>query len=222
VVIVSGSALSEELAGRFMDVFGDVVYNFYGSTETAWAAMATPDDLRAAPGTVGRPPHGTEVRIVDDDGHEVPTGEHGRIFVGNSMLFEGYTGGGGKETIDGLMSTGDVGHVDEAGRLFVEGRADDMIVSGGENVFPGEVADLLRGHDAIADAAVVGVDDDEMDQRLAAYVVRAEGADVGADGVRDLVKSRLARYKVPRDVEFVDELPRTATGKVVRRELHSP
>jgi acyl-CoA synthetase (AMP-forming)/AMP-acid ligase II/uncharacterized membrane protein len=219
VVPVSGSALPGDLAVKFMDEFGDVLYNLYGSTEVAWATIATPEDLRAAPGTAGRPPLGTVLKIFDENGAELPAGETGRIFVANEMLFEGYTGGGGKDVIDGLMSTGDVGHVDELGRLFVEGRDDDMIVSGGENVFPQEVEDLLAKHKDVADVAVIGVDDEKWGQRLKAYVVKKGKANLSADDVKSYVKSNLARYKVPRDVEFIDELPRNPTGKVLKREL---
>jgi acyl-CoA synthetase (AMP-forming)/AMP-acid ligase II len=219
VVVCSGSALPVELADRVLDAFGDVLYNFYGTTEAAWAAVATPDDLRAAPGTVGRPPDGTRIVLLDDNDNEVPRGEHGRIFVGNDLVFEGYTGGENKDFVDGLVSTGDVGWFDDDGRLFVEGRDDDMIVSGGENVFPGEVEELLATHDAVSEVAVVGVDDDEMGQRLAAYVVPAGGAKPDPDELKSFVKSKLARHKVPRDIELVDELPRTETGKTLRREL---
>ena len=219
VVAVSGSALPGALSERWMDLFGDNVYNLYGSTEVAWASIATPEDLRAAPGTAGRPPHGTIVRLYDDDGQAVPQGATGRIFVGNEMQFEGYTGGGNKDDIDGLLSSGDVGHFDEAGRLFVDGRDDDMIVSGGENVFPAEVEDLLSGHDAVVEVAVFGVDDEEFGQRLKAVVVLRDGASVSEDDIKKHVKSNLAGYKVPRDVEFLDELPRTSTGKVLKREL---
>jgi fatty-acyl-CoA synthase len=219
VVAVSGSALPGVLSERWMDLFGENVYNLYGSTEVAWASIATPEDLRAAPGTAGRPPHGTIVRLYDDDGKPVNQGETGRIFVGNEMQFEGYTGGGSKDDIDGLLSSGDVGHFDEAGRLFVDGRDDDMIVSGGENVFPAEVEDLLAGHDAVVEVAVFGVDDEEFGQRLKAVVVVRDGASVSEDEIKTHVKSNLAGYKVPRDVEFVDELPRTSTGKVLKREL---
>jgi fatty-acyl-CoA synthase len=205
-----------------MDLFGDNVYNLYGSTEVAWASIATPADLRAAPGTAGRPPHGTIVRLYDDDGNAVGPGETGRIFVGNEMQFEGYTGGGNKDAIEGLLSSGDVGHFDEDGRLFVDGRDDDMIVSGGENVFPAEVEDLLSGHDAIVEVAVFGVDDEEFGQRLKAVVVLRDGAKLGEDEIKKHVKANLAGYKVPRDVEFVDELPRTSTGKVLKRELKEP
>ena len=219
VIALSGSALSPELAERTMDLLGDIVYNLYGSTEVAYATIATPQDLRAAPGTVGRPPHGTTIKILDDNGEELPVGETGRIFVGNSIQFEGYTGGGSKETIAGMMSTGDVGHLDEGGRLFVDGRDDDMIVSGGENVFPREVEELLTAHDGIAEAAVVGVDDPDYGKRLKAFVVLADGADLDEDAVKAYVKSNLARYKVPREVAFLDELPRNPAGKVVKREL---
>jgi acyl-CoA synthetase (AMP-forming)/AMP-acid ligase II len=219
VVAVSGSALPGPLSDRWMDVFGENVYNLYGSTEVAWASIATPEDLRAAPGTAGRAPHGTIVRLYDEEGTPVPQGETGRIFVGNEMQFEGYTGGGGKDVVDGLLSAGDVGHVDEAGRLFVDGRDDDMIVSGGENVFPAEVEDLLAGHEAIREVAVLGVDDEAFGQRLKAVVVLRDGASVDEAELKRHVKANLAGYKVPREIEFVDELPRTATGKVLKREL---
>jgi acyl-CoA synthetase (AMP-forming)/AMP-acid ligase II len=217
VVAASGSALTGDLATRWMDAFGDQLYNVYGSTECAWATIATPAELRQAPGTAGRPPLGTRVELLDESGRPV-SGGVGRIFVGNSMLFEGYTAGGGKEIVDGLMATGDVGRV-ENGLLFVEGRDDDMIVSGGENVYPSEVEDCLARHPDIADAAAIGVPDDDFGQRLRAFVVVREGAELTEDGVREHVKARLARFKVPRDVWFCAELPRNATGKVLKREL---
>jgi acyl-CoA synthetase (AMP-forming)/AMP-acid ligase II len=219
VIAASGSVLPGELATQVMDTFGDVLYNLYGSTEVAWATIATPEDLRAAPGTAGRPPLGTVVKLLDAEGREVPRGERGRIFAANEMVFDGYTGGGSKEVVRGLMSTGDMGHVDAAGRLFVDGRDDEMIVSGGENVFPREVEDLLATHAQIQEAAVIGVQDSKFGQRLKAYVVpRAEGA-LSEEEIKEYVKQNLARYKVPREVVFVAELPRNATGKVLKREL---
>jgi len=219
ITAISGSALPGELALEWMNRFGDNVYNLYGSTEVSWATVATPEDLRAAPGTAGRPPHGTVVKLYGEDGKEVPPGEIGRIFVGNEMAFEGYTGGGGKEVIDGLFSSGDVGHLDADGRLFIDGRDDEMIVSGGENVFPREVEDLLADHDAVVEVAVIGVEDDEFGQRLKAFVVTAAETEVSEDELRAHVKANLASYKAPREVEFLDELPRNATGKVLKRDL---
>jgi fatty-acyl-CoA synthase len=218
-VCASGSALPGDLAIRWMDEFGDNLYNMYGSTEVAAATLATPKDMRRAPGTAGKAARGSIVRLYDDKGRQVLQGETGRIFVGNQMLFEGYTGGGSKDVIEGLMATGDIGRFDEAGRMFVEGRDDEMIVSGGENVFPKEVEDVLTGHDAVSEAAAVGVEDEKFGQRLKAFVVLSEGQKVSEDELKDLVKSNLARYKVPREIEFIDELPRNPTGKVLKRKL---
>jgi fatty-acyl-CoA synthase len=219
IIALSGSALPGELATRAMDAFGDVLYNLYGSTEVAWATIATPADLRAAPGTAGRPPIGTVVKLLDEHGAEVPKGQTGRIFVANEMMFDGYTGGGGKEIVDGLMSTGDMGRLDESGRLFVDGRDDEMVVSGGENVFPREVEDLLSDMESVEEVAVVGVADEQFGQRLKAFVVARDGASLTEQQVQEHVKSNLARYKVPREVVFLDELPRNATGKVLKTEL---
>ncbi len=219
VIGASGSALPGELGIRVMDLFGDVLYNLYGSTEVAWATIATPKDMRAAPGTAGKPPYGTIVRVYDTAGKPVAKGETGRIFVGNDMAFEGYTGGGGKDAIDGLLSSGDVGHFDEHGRLFIDGRDDEMIVSGGENVFPREVEDLLSDHAAVEEAAVLGVEDEEFGQRLKAFVVIRGGKQADEDELKGYVKANLAGYKVPKEVVFLDELPRNATGKVLKREL---
>ncbi len=219
VIAASGSALPGELATKVMDTFGDVLYNLYGSTEVAWATIATPADLRAAPGTAGRPPRGTVVRLYDADEGEVAAGATGRIFVGSELAFEGYSGGGNKHVIDGLMSSGDVGHFDEGGRLFVDGRDDEMIVSGGENVFPREVEDTIATLDGVEEVAAIGVEDAKFGQRLRAFVVVSDGATVSEQDVKAHVKAHLARYKVPRDVVFLEELPRNATGKVLKREL---
>ncbi len=219
VIAASGSALPGELATNVMDAFGDVLYNLYGSTEVAWATIATPEDLRAAPGTAGRPPRGTVVRLFDGADREVAPGETGRIFVGSELAFEGYTGGGGKAAIEGLMSSGDVGHFDSGGRLFIDGRDDEMIVSGGENVFPREVEDLVACLDGVDEVAMIGVPDEDFGQRLRGFVVATPGADVSEADVKAHVKANLARFKVPREVVFLDELPRNATGKVLKREL---
>jgi fatty-acyl-CoA synthase len=204
-----------------MDAFGDVVYNLYGSTEVAYATVASPADLREAPGTAGRLVMGTTIKLVNEAGEEVPKGEVGRIFVGNPLLFGGYTGGEDKDRLGDLAASGDLGRFDDQERLFIEGRDDEMIVSGGENVFPGEVEDLLSDHPAVREAAVVGVDDEKMGQRLVAYVVKGKKS-VSEDELKAYVKDRLARHKVPRDVHFIDELPRNETGKVVKRKLEAP
>jgi fatty-acyl-CoA synthase len=219
LVPLSGSSLPGDLATRWMDQFGENLYNLYGSTEVGYATIATPEDLRIAPGTAGKPPAGTTVKVLDDAGNELPPGTSGRIFVHSDLLFDGYTGGGSKAMVGDLMSTGDTGYFDGTGRLFVEGRDDEMIVSGGENVFPREVEDLLASHGHIAEAAVVGVDDEQFGQRLKAFVVPEPGAQLTEDEVREYVKENLARYKVPRDVVFIDALPRNPTGKVLKRTL---
>jgi fatty-acyl-CoA synthase len=219
IVFVSGSQLGAELAQRALKDLGPVVYNLYGSTEIAFATIARPKDLEKNPATVGPVVKGVKVKILDDNGKEVPRGDVGRIFVGNTFPFEGYTGGGHKQIIDGLMSSGDVGYFDENDLLYVSGRDDEMIVSGGENVFPAEVEDLISGHPEVVEATALGVEDKEWGHRLRAFVVKTEGASIGEDDIKSYVKEHLARYKVPREVVFIDELPRNPTGKILKREL---
>ncbi|MEV0464230.1 acyl-CoA synthetase [Nocardia tengchongensis] len=219
IVFVAGSQLGAQLCTEVTAAFGPVVYNLYGSTEVAYATIATPADLAEEPGCVGKPVLGARVEILDDQGRTVPNGATGRIFVGNSIQFEGYTGGGTKEFVRGLMSSGDVGHFDSAGRLFIDGRDDDMIVSGGENVFPAEVEELLYTHPAVREAAVIGVTDEQFGARLKAFVVVHDGQSCTETQVKEFVKDNLARYKVPREVVFLNELPRNPTGKVLKRKL---
>jgi fatty-acyl-CoA synthase len=219
IVFVSGSQLGADLATRALKELGPVIYNLYGSTEIAFATIARPKDLSINPATVGPVVKGVKVKILDDNGDELPQGEVGRIFVGNFFPFEGYTGGGHKQIIDGLMSSGDVGYFDEHGLLYVSGRDDEMIVSGGENVFPAEVEDLISGHPEVVEATALGVEDKEWGHRLRAFVVKTDGASIGEDDIKTYVRDHLARYKVPRDVVFLDELPRNPTGKILKREL---
>ena len=218
VIASSGSALGSRLATAALERFGPVLYNLYGSTEVAVATIAIPSDLLEAPSTAGRVAFGVRVEILDNHDAVVPDGTVGRVFVGSSMRFDGYTTGGSKEERHGLLSSGDLGFFRD-GLLFVEGREDDMIVSGGENVFPGEVEELLSHHPSVAEVAVIGVADEEFGQVLAAFVVRRRGAKLTADQVRAHVRDHLARHKVPRRVEFIDELPRNSTGKILRRSL---
>jgi fatty-acyl-CoA synthase len=219
IIYLSGSALGADLATRATDLFGPVIYNLYGSTEIAYATIATPEDLAEEPSTVGKVVRGSIVKLLDEDGKDVKQGETGRIFVGNLSQFEGYTGGGNKDMVKGLMASGDVGHFDSKGRLYIDGRDDEMIVSGGENVFPAEVEELLGSHVSIQEAAAIGVGDEQFGRRLKAFVVLQRGAKLSEDEVKAYVKDNLANYKVPREVVFLDELPRNPTGKVLKREL---
>ncbi len=215
----SGSRMRPDVVIKFMDQFGDVIYNNYNATEAGMIATATPQDLRAAPDTAGKPAGGTEIRILDTDFNERPAGEVGGIYVRNSTQFDGYTSGKTKDFHEGFMSSGDVGYFDDAGRLFVVGRDDEMIVSGGENVYPIEVEKTLTAHDDVAEVSVIGVDDEQFGQRLAAFVVLNDGASATPDLLKQHVRENLANYKVPRDITILDELPRSSTGKIVRREL---
>ena len=219
IVFVSGSQLGAELATRALKDIGPVVYNMYGSTEIAFATIARPKDLELNSATVGPVVRGVKVKLLDDNGNEVAQGEVGRIFVGNAFPFEGYTGGGHKQIIDGLMSSGDVGYFDEHGLLYVSGRDDEMIVSGGENVFPAEVEDLISGHPEVIEATAIGVADKDWGHRLRAFVVKKQDASVDEDAIKVYVRDHLARYKVPREVIFLEELPRNPTGKILKREL---
>jgi acyl-CoA synthetase (AMP-forming)/AMP-acid ligase II len=219
IAALSGAALPGDLATRFMDAFGDRLYNVYGSTEASWVSIATPRDLRLDPRTAGRPPRNTKLVILDAEGRRLGRSHRGHIFAANELLFEGYTGGEPMEVRDGLLSTGDFGHVDHRGLLFVDGRSDGMVVSGGENVVPRDVEDALLRLPEIHEVAVTGVPDPEWGQRLAAYVVLRPGSWLEADAIREYVHAQVARYAVPRDVYFIPELPRNATGKVVHRWL---
>jgi acyl-CoA synthetase (AMP-forming)/AMP-acid ligase II len=224
----SGSRMRPDVVTAFMDQFGDVIYNNYNATEAGMIATATPQDLRAAPDTAGRAAGGTEIRILDPEFNEMPTGEVGTIYVRNDTQFDGYTEGStgkGKAFHAGFMSSGDVGYLDEAGRLFVVGRDDEMIVSGGENIYPIEVEKILAAHPDVAEAAVIGVDDEQYGQRLSAFVVLAPGTHLdekaSPDTLKQHVRENLANYKVPREIAVVDELPRGSTGKILRNELKS-
>ena len=217
----SGSRMRPDVVTAFMDQFGDVIYNNYNATEAGMIATATPADLRAAPDTAGRPADGTELRILSADHREVADGEVGQIFVRSSTLFDGYTSGATKDFHDGFMASGDMGYLDAAGRLFVVGRDDEMIVSGGENVYPIEVEKTLTAHPGVAEAAVLGVDDEQYGQRLAAFVVLDKGASVEVDDLKQHVRDNLANYKVPRDITLLPALPRGSTGKILRNELRS-
>ncbi|MEU4424311.1 SDR family NAD(P)-dependent oxidoreductase [Actinoplanes sp. NPDC024001] len=209
--VVSGAApLTAGLCERLRDRFGDRTFNMYATTEAGWAAMATPADLRAAPGTVGRAPRGVRIQVTDRDGTPLPPGRVGEIRV------RGWHP-------DGRWSaTGDLGHLDPAGRLFVDGRLDDMIVSGGENVYPGPVAAVVTSHPDVADALLEPVADAEFGQRLRATVEIRPGSALTAEQLRDWLSTRLSRPEQPREIEIVAALRRTATGKPVRSTAPPP
>jgi fatty-acyl-CoA synthase len=215
VIASSGSALPGELATRVLEAFGPVLYNLYGSTEAAYAAVATPEDLAEDPRTAGRPPYGVALRVVDEQGEDVPPGTAGRIFAGSGLAFGGYTDGSDKERLGGLVATGDIGTFDDDGRLTVLGRDDDMVVIGGENVYPNQVEDVLLSHPGVRECAVTAQEDASFGTRLVAHVVGT----AEAEELQQLVRDRLARFAVPREVRFHEELPRNSTGKVLKREL---
>ncbi|MGI8708878.1 MAG: AMP-binding protein [Actinomycetota bacterium] len=215
VVMASGSAMSTEMRRAATELFGDVLYDLYGSTEVGWVAIARPQDMLDHPGTVGKPVPGIKVAIFNEDGDRIGPGEIGEIYIKSDVMFEGYTSGDSKEVRDGYMTIGDLGYVDEGGFLFIEGRADDMVVVGGENIYPVEIEETLDDMDGVEDVAVTGVPDDEYGEVLGAFVVGT----VRAEDVKKYCKDQLASYKVPKRVEILDELPRTSTGKVLKREL---
>lgn len=219
VVISSGDRLDPSVARRFMDAYGDVVYNGYGSTETGIGALATPGELRRTPETVGRPVAGCPVRIYDKNGRQVGPRVTGRIFVGGVLTVDDYVGGGAKEVIAGFTSTGDMGYLDNAGRLYIVGREDDMIVSGGENVYPRALENALAEHPAVAENAVVGIPDERFGRRLIAFVVPRRGVTVDAHEMREFLKGKVSRFEQPRDIHVVNTIPRNPVGKVLRNEL---
>ncbi len=215
VVLASGSAMSPDLRAAAVDTFGDVLYDLYGSTEIGWVTIATPEDIKAKPKTVGRPVPGVDIAVFSAQGDRLAAGETGELFIKSDILFEGYTSGESKAERGGYMSIGDVGHIDSDGHLFIEGRADDMVIVGGENIYPIEIEEVIEGIDGVDEAAVLGIQDDEFGEVLAAFVVGSPSP----DEVAKICKRELASFKVPRRIEKLNELPRTATGKVIKREL---
>ena len=219
VVVSSGARLDPNLARRFTETYGDVIYNGYGSSEVGIGALATPTDLREAPETVGRPVVGCAVRILDEAGRPVGPDVTGRVFVGGDLTFDGYTSGDTKDVVDDMMDTGDMGYLDRSGRLFIVGREDDMIVSGGENVYPRAVENALAEHPEVADNAVIGVPDEDYGERLVAFVVPQQNGAIEEASIREFLKDRVSRFEQPRDIKIVEKIPRNPAGKIVRKEL---
>ena len=203
-----------------MDQFGDVIYNNYNATEAGMIATATPADLRAAPDTAGRPAEAPTSASSTPNSANCRQVRSGTIYVRNSTQFDGYTSGATKDFHDDYMSSGDVGYLDAAGRLFVVGRDDEMIVSGGENVYPIEVEKTLAAHADVAEAAVLGVDDEQYGQRLVAFVVLDTLAPRPRTSSRP-TSARTWRITKCREHHSARRLPRGSTGKIVRRELQA-
>jgi fatty-acyl-CoA synthase len=218
-VAVSGSAIPGELATQFMDDFGDVLYNLYGTTEAAYATIATPEDLRDDPHTAGRPMPGVRVEVFDRKGRAVPRGSDGRVFVRSRTSIDEYKADGTRGSVKGMVPTGDLGCIDEQGRLTIKGRADDVVVTGGENVHPTEVEDVLREHPLLTDVAVTGRPDPVYGSVLVAHVVVPPGSDLRDEELLQWAREHLGPHHRPREVRRVDSLPRNATGKVLRRVL---
>jgi fatty-acyl-CoA synthase len=217
-VAVSGSAIPGALATEFMDDFGDVLYNLYGTTEAAYATIATPGDLREDPHTAGRPMPGVRLDVFDRKGRVVPRGTDGRVYVRSRTSIAEYVADGTRGTVKGMVPTGDIGCIDDEGRLTIKGRADDMVVTGGENVHPTEVEEVLREHPAVADVAVTGRPDPVYGSVLVAHIVPADDATTDED-LLEWARDNLGPHHRPREVRRVEELPRNATGKVLRRVL---
>lgn len=214
---------------KAMELFGDVVWNLYGATETGIVTLATPEDLRLSPGTIGRAAPGNEIRLLDDHGRDVPDGQVGELYTKNAMLVAGYhqdDAATRSSMRDGFFSVGDLARRDDRGCFHLEGRKRDMIISGGVNVYPAEVEQTLEASPEVDEVSVVGLPDAEWGERVAAVVVLRERAErAGAEQrLRAFCKERLAGPKVPRQFVLVpsgERLPRNPTGKVLKRELRA-
>ena len=221
----AGHALTPEIVKETHERFGPILCNVYGSTELALASTASMEEVAKDPTIGGKIASGTKLRILDEEGQEVSHGEVGEIYLTNSTALIGYTNPKiPLNKVDGLISIGDLGYIDAEGYLHVVGRADDMIIVGGENVHPQSVTEVLETMPGIAEVHAGGVEDETTFQRIAVWAVTtrdALGNAVTADAIRTWVRDNLADHSVPRDVHFLDKLPRNATGKVVPRLLRN-
>ncbi|HEY0251564.1 MAG TPA: AMP-binding protein [Kofleriaceae bacterium] len=221
--VMSGAApLSTEAARRFMQTYGPILWNFYGSTETGLVTLAGPGDHVTRPGTIGKAMRGNSIRLLDEQGHAVAVGQVGELYARNSTLITGYHGNEKATTEaqrDGYYSVGDIGRVDGDGYYYLESRKHDMVISGGVNIYPREIEDHLSTHPKILEAAVVGVPDPEWGETLRAFIVLRAGEQLTDREVIEYCREGLADYKRPRKVTFLADLPRNPTGKVLKREL---
>lgn len=221
-IFSGGAPLSGTLARRVIEEFGHVLYNFYGATETGLNTLATPEELLRSPGTIGHAIRENEIRLLDEHGREVADGETGELWVRSGMLVEGYHDDRAATEAsmrEGFFSVGDLAHRDDNGLFHIDGRKRDMIITGGVNVYPAEVEEVLHRHPHVAEAAVVGVEDDEWGERVRACVVPRDELDPVE--LLAWAKRHLAGPKVPREVRLLDELPKNPTGKVLKRHLRA-
>lgn len=221
--MMTGAALMPvPLQQAVAKAFGPKLYDFYGSTETGWNTLATAEDLARKPGTIGKVIEGNEIKLFGEDGQEVGVGQVGQLYVRSMMQIDGYHANEEATRAsmkNGYFSVGDLAYRDDEGYYFLAGRKTDMVISGGVNVYPKEVEDGLHGHPAVIDAAVVGVTHEEWGESLRAFVVLREGARLTEEELKAFCKEHMADYKCPREVFFVDELPRNPTGKVLKKDL---
>nr|MBA3359251.1 AMP-binding protein [Thermoleophilaceae bacterium] len=220
-----GSAMPEEVMRKFEEKFGCKVLEGYGLSETSPVASFNHPDAENKAGSIGTPIEGVEMKVVDDDGNDIDQGEVGEIVIKGHNIMKGYWNreDATAEAIkDGWFYSGDMGKVDEDGYFFIVDRKKELIIRGGYNVYPREVEEVLYEHPAIQEAAVVGIPDDAMGEEVGAAIVLKEDEDVSVDDVKAYVKEEVAAYKYPRQVWFLDELPKGPTGKILKREIEIP
>jgi long-chain acyl-CoA synthetase len=220
-----GSAMPVELMRGFEDAFGCKILEGYGLSESSPVASFNHPDRERKPGSIGTPIEGVEMKVVDDDGAEVAQGEVGEIVIRGHNVMKGYWGRpeATEETLSGgWLHTGDMARVDEDGYFFIVDRKKDLIIRGGYNVYPREVEEVLYEHPAVREAAVVGVPHDEYGEEIGAAVALKDGSEASADELRAFAKEQVAAYKYPRQIWFVDELPKGPTGKILKREIEPP
>ena len=223
--ISGGAAMPVEVMRSFEETFGCIILEGYGLSETSPVASFNHPHRERKPGSIGTPIAGVEMRAVDDDGEEVPQGEVGEIAIRGENVMKGYWNRpDATEDVmrGGWFHTGDMATVDEDGYFFIVDRKKDMIIRGGYNVYPREIEEVLYEHTAVSEAAVVGVPDPSMGEEVGAAVVLKAGAEASADEIRAFVKERVAAYKYPRRIWFLEELPKGPTGKILKREIAIP
>ena len=223
--VSGGSAMPVEVMRGFEKAFGCVILEGYGLSETSPVASFNHLQRERKPGSIGTPIHGVEMKVVDESQNEVPCGEVGEIAIRGHNVMKSYWNrpdATADVMKDGWLLTGDLARMDEDGYFFIVDRKKDMIIRGGFNVYPREIEEVLYGHPAILDAAVIAVPDEALGEEVAAAIVLKPGAHADAEEIRTFVKERVAAYKYPRSIWFTDELPKGATGKILKREISLP